>query len=136
VATGSGKKNVDVLESGNIYFMYRPRVGEEAGDVQGMEDVQRFYLVLSPNEKQSYRLIAVPKKRLPDVEDGNERFWAYIRTVSSSPKDVQEELAGESRPGAEKAIPAARPSGEGVCSIVRHGDHTHLVYALELPDQP
>jgi hypothetical protein len=36
----------------------------------------------------------------------------------------------------ERTQPAARPAGEGVYAIVRHGDHVHLVYALELPAKP
>jgi hypothetical protein len=30
----------------------------------------------------------------------------------------------------------ARPAGEGVYTIARHDDHTHLAFALELPEQP
>jgi hypothetical protein len=45
------KQEVNVLEEGNIYFMYRPRVNE--GDVQSIKDVQRFYLVLSPKGKNA-----------------------------------------------------------------------------------
>jgi hypothetical protein len=33
-------------------------------------------------------------------------------------------------------LPMARPCGEGVYAILRHGRHTHLAYALELPEQP
>ena len=32
--------------------------------------------------------------------------------------------------------PPARPAGEGVYAIARHGDHTHLAYRLELPEAP
>jgi hypothetical protein len=30
-------------------------------------------------------------------------------------------------------VAAVRPAGEGIYSIVRHQDHTHLAYVLELP---
>jgi hypothetical protein len=36
----------------------------------------------------------------------------------------------------ERVQPAARPAGEGVYAIVRHDDHTHLAYVLELPEEP
>src|SRR5438128_5542663 len=36
----------------------------------------------------------------------------------------------------ERHRPAARPDGEGVYAIVRHEDHTHLAFALELPARP
>lgn len=32
-------------------------------------------------------------------------------------------------------MPAVRPAREGIYRIVRHGNHTHLVYALELPER-
>jgi hypothetical protein len=60
------KQEVNVLEEGNIYFMYRPRVNE--GDVQSIKDVQRFYLVLSPKGKKRYRLMVMLKKQLPDIK--------------------------------------------------------------------
>ena len=34
----------------------------------------------------------------------------------------------------ERVQPAARPVGEGIYEIVRHGGHTNLVYVLELPE--
>jgi hypothetical protein len=33
-------------------------------------------------------------------------------------------------------IPAARAAGEGIYAIAEHRRHTHLAYALELPDDP
>ena len=32
--------------------------------------------------------------------------------------------------------PPARPAAEGIYAIVRHGDHTHLAYVIELPQRP
>ena len=31
---------------------------------------------------------------------------------------------------------SARPAGEGVYALARHGNHTHLLYSLELPVEP
>jgi hypothetical protein len=36
----------------------------------------------------------------------------------------------------ERHLAPARPAGEGVYALVRHGDHTHLTFALELPEKP
>jgi hypothetical protein len=36
----------------------------------------------------------------------------------------------------ERVRPEARPAGEGVYRIVEHGNHNHLTYALELPEEP
>jgi hypothetical protein len=46
----------DILERGNIYFAFRPRVDESVAS--GFEDVQRFFMILSPHGKKRYRLIA------------------------------------------------------------------------------
>jgi hypothetical protein len=131
------KQETNVLEEGNIYFMYRPRVNE--GDVQSLKDVQRFYMVLSPKGKKRYRLMVMPKKQLPNIKDGGQKFWGFVEKVSSKAADVENELDKEvygTKTRGEQIQPEARPAGEGVYSIVRHGDHTHLVYVLELPDEP
>jgi hypothetical protein len=36
----------------------------------------------------------------------------------------------------ERHLAPARPAGEGVYTIARHDDHTHLAFALELPERP
>jgi hypothetical protein len=131
------KREATVLEEGNIYFMYRPRVNE--GDVQSLNDVQRFYLVLNPKGKNRYRLMVMPKKQLPDIKDGGEKFWGFVEKISRKATDVENELDQEvygTKTRGEQVQPEARPAGEGVYAIARHGDHTHLVYVLELPDGP
>jgi hypothetical protein len=52
-----------VLERGNIYFAYRPRVEEDTAGA--LEDIQRFFMILSPYDSQQYRLLVVGRKRLP-----------------------------------------------------------------------
>ena len=41
-------KESEVIEHGDIFFFYRPKVGTE--EVKDIEDVQRFYMVTSPEE--------------------------------------------------------------------------------------
>ena len=41
-------KESEVIEHGDIFFFYRPKVGTE--EVEDIEDVQRFYMVTSPEE--------------------------------------------------------------------------------------
>jgi hypothetical protein len=129
---------VDVLERGNIYFFYRPKVDVEIA--RGADDVQRLYMILSPRGKRVNRLIIVPEKRLPDVTYGGDRtYWAFVETVTDRADAVEDELDPETyvtRTRGERHRPAARPAGEGVYAIVRHGDHTHLAYSLELPRRP
>jgi hypothetical protein len=134
----SPEEKVHVLEQGNIYFFYRPRVEEQA--VQGFDDVQRMYMVLSPHGKRSYRLIIIGEKRLPVVtREGDRKSWGFVEKVASQAEEVEDELDPKTystKTRGERNLPPARPAGEGVYVIVRHNDHTHLAYALELPDKP
>lgn len=139
----------DVLERGNIYFFYRPRVESpeehdrhvEAGepDAEGLEDIQRFYMVLSPHGKKRYRLFLIGQKKLPEVRNGGQKYWAFVDKVSKAATGVEDELDSFTYPTktrGKRYLPAARPAGEGVYAIARHDDHTHLAYALELPEKP
>ncbi|HHP7229236.1 MAG TPA: hypothetical protein ACFCUY_00065 [Xenococcaceae cyanobacterium] len=125
-----------ILEQGNIYFCYRPKV--EQHDVTGLDDVQRFYLVLSPHGKTKYRLIVVGQKQLPQVTDQNQNCWCFVESVSNKAQDIEQGLRQETyqtKTRGEREQPSARPVGEGIYEIVQHQDHTHLIYALELPQE-
>jgi hypothetical protein len=135
----------EILEQGNIYFLYRPKVrpaGEDQGDeeepaAEDIEDVQNFYIVLKP-QGGPFRLINVGRKRLPDIE-GHERLWGFVEKVAHSGKEIEEELQRETyetKTRGERVRPAARPAGEGVYALVRQGNKMHLVWALELPKKP
>ncbi|RJP76936.1 MAG: hypothetical protein C4524_09310 [Candidatus Zixiibacteriota bacterium] len=128
-----------VLEQGNIYFFYRPRVAHEGEEpvAESFDDVERFYLVLSPEGKDIHRLILIGQKKLPEIEDGGEKNWGFVAKVAQKPEELEDELGEETyetKTRGERIRPAARPAGEGVYALVQHGDHTHLAYVLELPD--
>jgi hypothetical protein len=128
---------VDVLERGDIFFVYRPRVQEDSAE--GLEDVQRSYMVLSPEGKQRHRLIVLGQKRLPKIRDGGDRVWGYVDMVERDPRKIEDELDRQTyrtKTRGQRVRPEARPAGEGVYAIVRHEDHTHLAYELELPTRP
>jgi hypothetical protein len=127
----------DALETGHIYFFYRPRVQRE--EARGLEDVQRFHFVLSPRDKRLWRLVTVGRKRLPEVGDRHERAWAFVDTVGDTPETVKEDLERQiydTKTRGVRVLPPARPAGEGVYALVAHGSHTHLAYELELPKAP
>jgi hypothetical protein len=71
-----------VLERGDIYFVYRPRVEQQSA--AGIEDIQRFFVILSPRGRQVHRLIVIGRKRLPEIEDEHERDWGFVQTVFAS----------------------------------------------------
>jgi hypothetical protein len=129
------KNSVETLEQGDIFFFYRPKVEEL--HPKSESDIQRFYFVLHPENKDLYRLSVVGQKELPNpVKSGRSRYWGYVSKVSTSPESIRDELGPEryqTKTRGERFVGTARPGGEGVYRIVNHNGHTHLVYALELP---
>jgi hypothetical protein len=129
-----GREN-PLLERGDIYFLYRPRVGHD--EAHGLRDVERFYILLKPWRRQLYRLIILGRKRLPDPEE-HDRFWAFVWRVFKDREKLNEELGGNEYAtktrGVRKVAPA-RPAAEGIYAIARHDGHTHLAYVIELPQR-
>jgi hypothetical protein len=125
-----------VVERGDVFFFYRPRV--DASEVDELADVQRFFFVLKPGGRRRYRLVTVGLKRLPDPRR-HERAWAFVADAPTRPIAVREEVEGRTYPTKTRGIrvePEARPVGEGNYAIVDHGGHTHFAYVLELPREP
>jgi hypothetical protein len=155
VTEDNKNKKSQIIEHGDIFFFYRPKVGIE--EVEDIEDVQRFYMVTAPeddynsskektkksNKETLYRLFIVGQKQLPGIIEGKssskERNWALNMLTTSNPDDIHEELlpadySTETR--GKRRLAAATPAGEGKYSIVKHDSHTELAYLLELPEIP
>ncbi|WP_319462821.1 hypothetical protein [Micromonospora sp. RTP1Z1] len=124
----------ELLEDGDIYFLYRPRVGER--QVESLSEVQRLLVVLHPwHGRRRLRLLVVGRKRLPEIDE-HDRFWAFVDTVVSRPEELYEALRPHrygTKTRGERFQPPARPVAEGAYCLTRHDDHTHLAYQLELP---
>jgi hypothetical protein len=131
----SANDHVETLEDGHIYFLYRPRVEEH--EPSGPDDLQQLYMVLSPTGKKSYRLAIIGREALPDpTREGHERYWGFVDAVTATPRELMDGLTEQTyqtKTRGTRHQPAARPAGEGVYALLRHDDHTHLAYALELP---
>src|ERR671914_573903 len=115
----------DILEYGDIYFFYRPKVGSQ--EIKGIDDVRRFFMVTAPEETTTnthrsdekkkthsnyYRLFVIGKKSLPEIRKSearsSERFWARVGGIFERPEDLTKELlSDEFRKG-----DLARPVGE------------------------
>jgi hypothetical protein len=114
-----------LLERGDIYFLYRPRV--ETDEVHGLQDVERFYILMKPWRRHLYRLIVVGRKRLPDPKEHN-RFWGFVWRVFKDRKALNDELGAReytTKTRGVRHVPPVRPAAEGIYTLVRHGDHTH-----------
>ena len=93
--TMSKEDKSQIVELGDILFFYRPKVGTE--EVSGTEDVQRFYMVTAPEEKdRKYRLFILGRKQLPEIVEGKstseERNWALNTLTTNNPEDIRKEL--------------------------------------------
>lgn len=132
-------KNADstrILESGDVYFFYRPKVQHD--EAHGIGDVEHLHIVFKPEDRHLYRMVSIGRKRLPDVER-HERNWGFVEKVARSADEIRRDLAEqhyETKTRGERTRPAARPAGEGVYAFVQTGRNMHLVYALELPKRP
>ena len=127
------RSSIKVIERGDIFFLFRPNVDEFAPT--GLIDIRRFYLVLHPEGSDRLRLIAIGKKRLPGVNEGVERHWGFVDGVFSNSEALRAAAVGLSgiNEGLDENL---RPAGEGVYALMLHGNHTHMVYVLELPPNP
>jgi len=65
----------EVVEKGDIYFAYRPRIAEDVAE--SLSDVQRFYMVMKPEGRSRLRVAMLGRKRLPRARD-HERIWGLI----------------------------------------------------------
>jgi hypothetical protein len=126
----------EVLERGDVFWFYRPRVGVE--EVRDLDDVQRFFFILAPDGTSRYRRLVVGRKRMPDPES-HEREWAFVAEVTDDPAELRDEIEPvryETKTRGERVLSAARPAGEGRYALADHDGHTHLATALELPPTP
>jgi hypothetical protein len=125
-----------IVEKGDIFFAYRPRTGEDKA--KGLEDVQRFYMVLKPERQNLVRLAVLGRKRLPQAEE-HERIWGFVDAVAKSGASIATEFGEHRYPTktrGERTVPAVRPAGEGVYALLQRGRNLHLTYELELPERP
>src|SRR5215203_1606670 len=141
--------DVKILEQGDIFFFYRPKVS--SNEIKSIDDVRRFYMVLCPEdeqkiidntnndtntkEKKVYRLFIIGKKSLPEIRKtearSSERFWAQVGGIFYDSKKLGEDLTAEEfRKG-----DAARPVGEGKYAIIEHQNHAELAFILEMPQE-
>ena len=131
----TGEHETKILERGEILFLYRPKVEKE--EPSGLEDVQRFHIVLRPEGGKRLRLLAVGRKRLP-VAGAHERSWGFVDLVTDDAGALERALQGrkrDTRTRGERHHPAARPAGAGAYAISLEDGRMHLSYALELPER-
>ncbi|PYE81216.1 hypothetical protein [Pseudoroseicyclus aestuarii] len=128
--------DLEVLERGDIFFFYRPRVEDD--DPSGLGDVQHAGFVLRPRGGGKVRLMMLGRKTLPDLS-GDGRDWGFVETVAKSASEIEaglRETTYETKTRGTREQPAARPAGEGRYAVILKEGQLHLVHALEMPEEP
>ena len=109
------------LETGTISFFFLPDANEP--DPRSLIDVQRFYVVLLPDNKNVFRILTVGRKKLPSPDEPEQKHWGFVSAVAK-PNEGDQFLAG------------AQAIGEGTYRLRRDGRDTMLRYVIEQPDDP
>ncbi|MBI4136741.1 hypothetical protein HY469_01645 [Candidatus Roizmanbacteria bacterium] len=125
----SSKWKIDVqfIEHGDIYFFYKPK--KSVRETRGIQDVARFFIVLAPEGPAPHRYIVMGNKTMPRTEDSEKTTWGFVQIIGGRGFEIDTKQKGLVRKG------ASRPAGEGIYTIIKHRDHTHLLYSLELPEK-
>ncbi|OZJ02993.1 hypothetical protein BZG36_03133 [Bifiguratus adelaidae] len=135
--TTSGLKDDRIIETGHIYFFYRPKVGVDKPE--DPDDVQRLYMILKPDGgKSKSRLIIITRKKLPEIGQ-HAKYWAFVKKAANDVGELRDELKEEkyeTKTKGTRVNQAARPLGEGVYAIVNHHNHSHIAYILTIPSEP
>ncbi|WVQ94735.1 hypothetical protein IAU59_001815 [Kwoniella sp. CBS 9459] len=125
-SAASGASNDDddepkhgTLESGHIYFLYRPKV--ETEDPEGIDDVSKFHILLIPKTGKHasghyHRIIEVGKKKLPDPGAKHQVIWGLVGNIDTDKaglKDVFGAKDYQTKTRGPRHQPAARPAARG-----------------------
>jgi len=119
-----------VLEQGNVYFFYKPKV--QHTQAHELEDVQRFFMVLKPTDAARYILVIIGRKHLPKNE--GESYLAIVDSIKEKLEDLLASLKAqhyETRTSGNRDALPARLLAEGKYIILTHDNHAHFIYQLQ-----
>ncbi|KAL7419740.1 hypothetical protein Q5752_005656 [Cryptotrichosporon argae] len=119
IEEGSTEPKHGTLESGHIYFLYRPKV--EVEDPESLDDVSKFYIVLLPKSgsyatKDYHRLITVGKKQLPEQGAKHQVIWGSVQGTADDMAGFKDALGPyeyDTKTLGKRHQPGARPAARG-----------------------
>lgn len=123
------------LERGDVFFFYRPKVEQQ--EAHGIDDVQRFQMVLRVAGGRLHRMLTIGRKHMPNLQT-HEREWGFVDLVTEDAAAVADALKAatyETKTRGVRHLAAARPAGEGAYALQRDGRNLLLAYRLELPTE-
>ncbi|CAI2192120.1 4244_t:CDS:2 [Funneliformis geosporum] len=124
------EKKISILQGGSIYFFYRPKVENSS------KEVQRFFLVLQPQNQSKYQLLIVGKKQLPPTE--KENYFLFLEAIKNSKEELLSALSEKhysTKTRGERTLPVSHCLGAGKYLLATHNNHTHFIYQLTNPSQ-
>ena len=74
------EKKINILQGGCVYFFYRPKVENNSSEVQ------RFFLVLQPQNQNKYQVLIVGKKQLPSNEKNS--YFLFLEAIKNNKEDL------------------------------------------------
>ncbi|WVW80062.1 hypothetical protein I302_102035 [Kwoniella bestiolae CBS 10118] len=121
----SGEKDSDdeprhgTLESGHIYFLYRPKV--ETEEAESLDDISKFHILLIPqsgkhSQGHYHRIIEVGKKKLPDPGAKHQVIWGLVGGVGEDKSTLKDSFGAytyETKTRGTRHQAAARPAARG-----------------------
>src|SRR5436305_1924088 len=124
------EKKINILQGGGVYFFYRPKVENN------LKEVQRFFLVLQPQNQSKYQLLIVGKKQLPPTEKNN--YFLFLEAIKNNQEELLSALGEKhysTKTRGERTVPVSHCLGIGKYLLVSHDSHTHFIYRLTNPPQ-
>src|SRR5688572_15222625 len=124
-------KKISVLQGGSIYFFYRPKVENNSNQKEG---IQRFFLVLQPQNQNKYQLLIVGKKQLPPTEKNS--YFLFLEAIKNNKDDLLSALNEKhysTKTRGERVLPVSHCLGIGKYLLATHNNHSHFIYQLTNP---
>jgi hypothetical protein len=126
------EKAINILQKGNIYFFYRPKINQSSQK----EEIQRFFLVLHPENQNKYHLLVVGKKHLPTSSEGS--YFLFVEAIKKAENELLQDLREKhymTKTRGERTLPFSHCLAEGKYLLATHENHTHFIYQLVKPHQ-
>src|SRR5437764_9115934 len=112
-------KKISVLQGGSIYFFYRPKVESSS------KEMQRFFLVLQPQNQNKYQLLIVGKKQLPPTEKNN--YFLFLEAIKNNKEELLSALNEKhysTKTRGERILPVSHCLGIGKYLLVVHNNRS------------
>ncbi|GAA6014128.1 hypothetical protein JCM11491_004114 [Sporobolomyces phaffii] len=142
------KRKHGTLETGHVYFLYRPKV--EVDEPHSLDDVSKFHLLLVPHHSKLHRLIAIGKKALPDHDQSSRPLWGEVLNVGEDMSSLKKNLSSytyETKTLGTRHQPGARVAASGVYILHAAENYpkdssnasavwnTHFAYRVAVPHE-